>query len=121
MSRPLRQQRQWRTTTVSSIGPSIRWRQLRAGEFTRDRGIVKREGLGADNLPGFMPFAGDDQEILAGKFGNSCRDRFATVADLYGAGGRLEDDPPDRGGRLGSRVVVGDVNAVRQAGCHLSH
>ena len=90
-------------------------------EFARDRGIVEGIGLGADDLAGFVPFAGDDQQIARRELGDRRRDRLAAVADLDRARRRLEDGAPDIGRRLGPRIVVGDIDAVGQAGRHLSH
>ena len=55
--------------------------------------------VSADNLAGFMAFAGDDENIAAAQFGDSRRDRLAAVADLDRVRRRGEDRAADLRGR----------------------
>jgi len=77
--------------------------------------------LAADDLTGFVPFAGDYQKVAWAGIGDCGCDRFAAVADLYSVRGGGKDRAPDLCWRLVSRVVVCHVNPVRQAGRCPSH
>ena len=98
----------------------ISLRRLRS-ELAGDLGIVERMHFAADDLPGFVPFAGNDQQVARRELGNRRADRLAPVADLDRARRCIEDRATDSRRTLASRIVVGDIDAVGQAGRHLSH
>src|SRR5580693_4959294 len=75
-----------------SRSPSRRWSTVRArscGEFLECRGdrlmIAERYNPVADDLAGFMTFAGDQEYVAGPQLGDGAADRFATIADFGGA------------------------------------
>src|SRR6185437_5352807 len=89
----------------------------------RRHGVVVRERHHpvADDLAGFMTFAGDQQHITLYEPGNGGADRFAAVSDLDGALCLGKDRSPDRRGVLAARIVVSDNDAVGVLGSDAAH
>src|SRR5256885_6859656 len=81
-------------------------RAARSCDLLPERGfdflvVAEVQGLRADDLPGLVTLAGDQQHVAGLKRGHRAADRFAAVADLAHvrrAGGALHDGGADRGG-----------------------
>ena len=93
----------------------------RSDDLARDSGVVKRVGLTANDLTGFMPLSGNDQKVAGTEIGDRSRDRPAAVADLDCVRSGRKDRPTDFCRRLASRIVVCHVNPICQAGRYPSH
>src|SRR6476646_3151692 len=62
--------------------------------------IVERQHLTADDLPGFVALAGDQQRVAALELADGGADRRAALADFGGAGRGAKDGGADRGRAL---------------------
>ncbi len=74
--------------------------------------VGERQHLVADDLPGLVTLAGDDDDIAGAEHADTGGDRLGAVADLAGARRGDENFGADRLGALGARVVVGDDDDV---------
>ena len=82
----------------------------------RGLGVGKRQRPIADDLAGFMAFAGDHQRVARAEHRDRGADRLAAVADLARARRGGENGGADRRRILGARIVVGDDRRRRRRG-----
>src|SRR5260221_14037721 len=72
--------------------------------------IAEIQGLRADDLPGLVTLAGDQQHVARLKRGHGAADRLTAVADLAHrprAGGAVHDGGPGRRRVFAARIVHG--------------
>jgi hypothetical protein len=74
-----------------------------------DLGVVERQHLSADDLPDFVAFSGEDEDVAGAQFCDSRGNRGAPLADLHPARGGGQVIATDIGRRLAGRVLVGEV------------
>src|SRR6185437_5909360 len=102
------------------------WSKARSSGFTlQHRGhrvmIGKRQHPVADNLAGFVAFAGDQQHVTALERRDAGADRLGTVGYLGSAGRNGKNGGADRGRIFAARIVVGDDDAVGILGGDAAH
>ena len=74
--------------------------------------VAKRQHAIADDLPGLVTLAGDQEHIALLEPRNGLADRFRAVADFLGALGGGEDRCADGRRIFAARIVVGDDDLV---------
>jgi len=84
-------------------------------------GIVKGIDIVANDLPGFVPLAGNQQRVARLQRIHPAQDRFRPVAHLHRAGTPPQHRRPDRCRILAARVVVGDDHHVGMPRRRLPH
>jgi hypothetical protein len=75
-------------------------------------GIVEGIDRVADDLPGLVALAGDQQRVARPSASTAAQDRLGPVADLVRLGAGGQDRGADRGRVLAARVVVGDIDDI---------
>src|ERR1700686_4440934 len=75
----------------------------------------------ADDLPGLMALASDQERIALAKAGDRGPDRFAAVANLPAALGGGQDRRADRCRIFAAGIVVGDNDMVGIFGSDRAH
>src|SRR5258707_5581553 len=116
-------------STVHSGALMILPRASRSCDLLPERGfdflvVAEVQGLRADDLPGLVTLAGDQQNVARLERGHGAADRLAAIADLAHvrrAGRPLHDGGADRGGIFAARIVVGDDNPVGALGRGCAH
>ena len=84
-------------------------------------GVVEGQHVVADDLPGLVALAGDQQRVAWAKGIDPAQDGFGPVAHLQSLGAALPHRGADRGRVLAARVVVGDDHEVGRPGRGLPH
>ncbi len=77
--------------------------------------IRERQHGRADDLPGLVALAGDQQHVALAEQARAGADRLGPVADLACAGAAGQDLGADGRGVLAARIVVGDDDVVGEA------
>src|SRR3954454_4811564 len=86
--------------------------------------VAELQGLRADDLPGLVPLAGDQQHIARLECGHRSVNRLASVADLahvWRTRRAVHDGGADRAGVFAPRIVIGDDDAVGVLGGYSAH
>src|ERR1043166_7417206 len=116
-------------STVHSGALMTPLRAVRSCDLLPERGfnflvVAEVQGLRADDLPGLVTLAGDQQHIARLKRGHRAADRLTPIADLANvrrAGGAVHDGGADRGGIFAARIVVGNDDAIGALGGNGAH
>src|SRR3954471_17089904 len=83
--------------------------------------IAEGERAVADDLPGLVALAGDQQRIARLQVRDRYSDRLGAIADLARTRSSAQDRGTDRGRILAARIVVGDDDVVRIGNRDLAH